>query len=49
MLEWTTNLVALIMNPVSLLIFLVIMRYVKKEKKKKCENHLWASHQGRGA
>lgn len=48
MLEWITNLVALIMNPVSLLIFLVIMRYVKKEKKEKGENPLWASHQGRG-
>jgi hypothetical protein len=49
MLGWMTNLVALVMNPVSLLIFLVIMRYVRKEKKKKVENPLWMSHQGRGA
>jgi hypothetical protein len=49
MLGWVTNLVALVMNSVSLLIFLVIMRYVRKEKKKKVENTLWMSHQGRGA
>jgi hypothetical protein len=49
MLDWVTNLVALVMNPVSLLIFLVVMRYVKKEKRKKCDNPLWVSHQGKGA
>jgi hypothetical protein len=49
MLEWVTNLVALVMNPVSLLIFLIIMRYVRKEKKNKVRNALWMSHQGRGA
>jgi hypothetical protein len=39
------NMLFMIMNPVSLLIFLVIMRYVKKEKTKKVENHLWVSYQ----
>ena len=49
MLDWMTNIVALIMNPVSLLIFLVVMRYVRKEKRKRGDNPLWASHQGKGA
>ena len=49
MLEWVTNIVALVMNPFSLLIFLVAMRYVKKEKRTKRDNPLWVSHQGKGA
>jgi hypothetical protein len=48
MLEWVTNIVALIMNPISLLLFLIVMRYVKRGKKK-VDNPLWTSHQGRGA
>ncbi len=49
MLEWAANIIALIVNPISLLIFLVVMRYVRKERKKKAQNSLWASHEGRGA
>ena len=47
MLKWVTSIVALIMNPIALLIFLIVMRYVRKGKKK-VDNPLWASHQGKG-
>jgi hypothetical protein len=47
MLEWIVSIGALIMNPVSLFIFLMVMRHVKKGKKE--TNVWWASHQGRGA
>jgi len=49
MLDWVTNIVALVINPVSLLIFLVAMRYLKKEQRKKGDNPFWLSHQGKGA
>jgi hypothetical protein len=48
MLDWFTNIVALVMNPLTLLLFLVVMRHVKKIQKKG-DNPLWTSHQGRGA
>jgi hypothetical protein len=48
MLEWMISIVALIMNPVSLLIFLTVMKHMKKERKKET-NVWWVSHQGRGA
>jgi hypothetical protein len=47
MLDWFTNMVALIMNPVTLLLFLFVMRCLKKGRKKS-DNPLWASHQGKG-
>jgi len=48
MLDWFTNMVALlIMNPVTLLLLLIVMRCVKKGRKKS-DNPLWASHQGKG-
>jgi hypothetical protein len=47
MLDWFTNLVALVMNPVTLLLFLIVMRRVRKVRKR-TDNPLWASHQGRG-
>ncbi len=48
MADFVTNIVALIMNPISLLIFLIFMKHMKKGKGKE-GNPFWASHQGRGA
>jgi hypothetical protein len=48
MFEWVSDIVALTLNPVSLLIFLIVMKYARKERKK-ADSPLWESHQGRGA
>ncbi len=48
MLDMVTTIVALILNPISLLIVLLLMKLVNKGKRKE-GNPFWASHQGRGA
>jgi|GEM_PF-4010048 hypothetical protein len=47
MVEWITNIVALVMNPVSLLVFLILSKHLKTNKGKDT-NDSWARHQGRG-
>ncbi len=49
MFDWLATIVALIMNPLSLLLFLIAMKYIRKGGKKSGSNEWWAKHQGRGA
>jgi hypothetical protein len=49
MFDWLATIVALIMNPLSLLLFLIAMKYIRKSGKKSGSNEWWAKHQGRGA
>jgi hypothetical protein len=45
--DWISNIVALVMNPLSLLCFLVIVRCIRKNRKSE-NSQWWAGHQGRG-
>jgi len=48
MFDWLATIVALIINPLSLLLFLIAMKYIRKSGKKSGSNEWWAKHQGRG-
>ncbi len=48
MFDLFSNIVALIMNPISLMVFLIVMRYLVKKMRKRDNSQWWASHQGRG-
>lgn len=48
MFDFFSNLVALVMNPISLVVFLLVMKYIFRKSGKKENGQWWAGHQGRG-
>lgn len=48
MFDFFSNLVALVMNPISLVVFLFVMKYIFRKSGKKQNGQWWAGHQGRG-
>jgi hypothetical protein len=49
MFDCMAAIVALILNPLSLLLFLIAIKHVRKGGRKSGSNEWWAKHQGRGA
>jgi hypothetical protein len=48
MFELLSNIIALVMNPITLLLFLILFKQLRKERKKG-SNEFWVRQQGRGA
>jgi hypothetical protein len=49
MFDLMAIIVAVILNPLSLLLFLTVKKYFPKVGRKGSNNEWWAHHQGRGA